>query len=249
MIPEIKADITQEPEPIRAWELLRISNFYYLFKRFVDFWFSLLFMIILMPFFAIIWIAIIIDSPGPALFIQERVGAVPIKRNNRIHWQPFHFKCYKFRTMKHNADPSIHQNYVEAYINGDNDGMNKCQGEDPQIKKLTHDPRITRVGRILRKTSLDELPQFGNILKGDMSLVGPRPAIPYEVEMYKPWHCQRLQGMQGLTGLWQVTARSSADFDEMVRLDIEYLEEQSTWLDIKIVLKTPFVVILGKGAH
>jgi lipopolysaccharide/colanic/teichoic acid biosynthesis glycosyltransferase len=113
---------------------------------------------------------------------------------------------------------------------------------------LIHDPRVTRVGKFLRKSSLDELPQLWNIFRGEMSLVGPRPAIPYEVEEYQRWHLRRLEAMSGLTGLWQVTARSSANFDEIIRLDIEYIENQSFLLDIKILLKTPFVVLRGKGA-
>jgi lipopolysaccharide/colanic/teichoic acid biosynthesis glycosyltransferase len=197
----------------------------------------------------VIGIAIIIDSPGPVIFVQERVGTKRIKKNEQYFWQQFYFNCYKFRTMVHNADPSLHQKYIQAYINADEEGMSNCQGEKSNVKKLIHDPRVTRLGCFLRKTSLDELPQFMNILKGDMSLVGPRPAIPYELEEYKPWHFQRLQGMQGLTGLWQVTARSSVDFDEMVRLDIEYLENQSAWLDIKIVLKTPYTILHCRGAH
>ncbi len=111
------------------------------------------------------------------------------------------------------------------------------------------DNRLTRLGRWLRETSLDELPQLWNVLKGDMSLVGPRPPLPYEVEMYEPWHCQRLAARPGITGLWQVTARSSADFDEMVQLDINYIQHQSLWLDLKILLKTPIAVLSGKGAE
>jgi len=248
MISDTKADLFLSDQ-IQARELERGRSFYFLLKRFIDFWVALLVPIFLLPVFVIISIAIVIDTPGPVFFRQERVGAKRIKRNNGFSWQHSIFTCFKFRTMIHNADSSLHQNFVEAFINADEEGMNECQGEKSQIKKLIHDPRITRVGQFLRKTSLDELPQFWNILKGDMSLVGPRPAIPYEVAVYKPWHFQRLQGMQGLTGLWQVTARCSADFDEMVSLDIEYLNTQSTWLDLKIILKTPFAVISGKGAH
>jgi len=130
----------------------------------------------------------------------------------------------------------------------DKQRMADLQGGETQIRKLTHDPRITHLGRILRISSLDETPQFWNVLKGDMSLVGPRPAIPYEVEMYKPWYRRRLETKPGITGLWQVTARCSADFEESVRLDIHYIEEQSLWLDIKILLKTPLAVISCKGA-
>jgi lipopolysaccharide/colanic/teichoic acid biosynthesis glycosyltransferase len=147
------------------------------------------------------------------------------------------------------ADQALHKRYIKAYIDNNKKEMGECQGEDTQIRKLIKDPRITKLGRILRKTSIDEVPQFWNILRGDMSLVGPRPAIPYEVPSYKQWNLKRLQGKPGLTGLWQVTARSSTDFDEMVRLDIKYFENQSIWNDLIIIMKTPFVVISGKGAH
>lgn len=127
--------------------------------------------------------------------------------------------------------------------------MDRLQGKKTETRKLENDSRITRVGRFLRKYSLDELPQFLNVLRGDMSLVGPRPPIDYEVDLYKPWHMKRFMARQGLTGLWQVTARSTASFEEMVQLDIEYIEKKSLWLDIKIIAKTPFVMIAGKGAR
>ena len=249
MISNTKPDTFLESDQAQTRELLSVPSFYNYFKRLVDFWVAFLVLVLLLPILAIIAVAIAIDSSGPVFFIQERVGAKRIKRNNKYSWQSIRFNCYKFRSMIPDADSSLHQNFVEAYINGDEKGMTECQGEQNNIKKLIHDPRVTRVGHFLRKTSLDELPQFWNILMGDMSLVGPRPAIPYELDVYKSWHHLRLQGMQGLTGLWQVTARSSADFDQMVRLDIEYLENQSAWSDFKIVLKTPFAMISGKGAH
>jgi len=249
LIPNTKDELFFKRDQTQTRELFSRRNSYFILKRLIDFLVAFLVLVLMFPVFAIIVIAIAIDSRGPFLFIQERVGAKRIKRNNGCYWQPIHFNCYKFRTMIHKTDPALHQSFIEAYINADDKGMTKCQGVPSQIKKLMHDPRITHVGRFLRKTSLDELPQFLNILIGNMSLVGPRPAIPYEVVAYKPWHRQRLQGMQGLTGLWQVTARSSADFDEMVRLDIKYLENQSFWLDLKIILKTPFVVLSCKGAH
>jgi lipopolysaccharide/colanic/teichoic acid biosynthesis glycosyltransferase len=127
--------------------------------------------------------------------------------------------------------------------------MAAVQGEENSTRKLVNDPRITRIGKILRKTSLDELPQLVNILAGEMSWVGPRPAIIYELEEYQTWHFHRFSATPGLTGLWQITARCSADFDEMVKLDIDYIEQQSMWLDIKIIFKTPFVVLSCKGAH
>ena len=150
--------------------------------------------------------------------------------------------------MHLNADTSIHQAYIKALINNDDEQIQILQGDTSSIHKLVNDSRITRPGKLLRKLSLDELPQLFNVLRGDMSLVGPRPAIPYEVEMYKPWHLQRLETQPGITGLQQVVSRSTADFDEQVKLDIEYIHQQSLWLDIKIMLKTPFVIITTRGA-
>jgi lipopolysaccharide/colanic/teichoic acid biosynthesis glycosyltransferase len=164
------------------------------------------------------------------------------------YWRQVTFKCFKFRTMVSNADQSLHKSYIKALINNDTESMAALQGEDTQIRKLTRDPRITRLGKILRKSSIDEIPQFINVLRGEMSLVGPRPAIPYEVEMYKPWHFRRLETKPGITGLWQVTARSSCDFDEIVTLDIQYIDQQSIWLDLKILLKTPIAVLFCRGA-
>ena len=151
--------------------------------------------------------------------------------------------------MKINADPLIHQAYVSALIANDQKQMTALQGKATQTRKLIHDSRIIRPGHILRKLSLDELPQLWNVLRGDMSLVGPRPAISYEVEMYKPWHLGRLQAQPGITGLQQVVARSTSDFDQQVRLDVEYIQNQSLWLDLKIMLQTPLAIISTKGAY
>ena len=151
--------------------------------------------------------------------------------------------------MKINADPSIHKEYFKALIENDEAKMTALQGAPTQPRKLVNDARLIRPGKILRKLSLDELPQLWNVLIGDMSLVGPRPAIPYEVEMYAPWHMRRLEAQPGLTGLQQVTARCIAEFDKQVQLDIDYIKHQSFWLDIKIILKTPLAVISTKGAH
>lgn len=222
---------------------------YYLIKRLIDFFGALILLVLLSPLLVLIAITILIYSPGPIFFVQERVGTKRQVHNNRSYWKKVNFRCYKFRTMKINADPSIHQAYVTALIENDQDKMLSIQGEPGQIHKLVHDTRITRPGAFLRKSSLDELPQLWNVLCGDMSLVGPRPAIPYEVEIYKPWHRRRLMAQQGLTGLQQVTARCLGDFDQQVRLDIEYIEKQSIWLDIKIILKTPLAVISTRGAH
>ena len=170
--------------------------------------------------------------------------------------------------MRVNADSSIHRQYIKALIENNQKEMQAVQkiatkprksmtkeqvtafqNAPTRPRKIVDDARVITPGKLLRKFSLDELPQLWNVLRGDMSMVGPRPAIPYEVEMYKPWHLQRLQSQPGITGLQQVTARCTTDFDEQVKLDIEYIKNQSLWLDIKIALKTPLAIISAKGAH
>jgi len=196
----------------------------------------------------VIALLIVLDTPGSPIFVQQRVGLRRKRAGNRIVWEVGTFPFYKFRTMRKNANPEIHRAYVGALIRNDHEGMAALQGEDVKVRKLVKDPRVTRVGAFLRKSSLDELPEFWNVLRGDMSLVGPRRPIPYEVEMYEPWHRKRLEAVPGLTGLWQVTARSSSSFDDMVELDLYYIEHQSLWLDLKILLMTPLAVLRGQGA-
>jgi lipopolysaccharide/colanic/teichoic acid biosynthesis glycosyltransferase len=155
------------------------------------------------------------------------------------------FEMLKFRSMFVNADPAIHQQYVSWYIKS----SGQVERTGNEVFKLTADPRITPVGRFLRRTSLDELPQFWNVLKGDMSLVGPRPPLPFEVEQYQPWHRRRvLDAKPGVTGLWQVEGRSRTTFDEMVRLDLRYARTRSLWTDLRILAATPRAMITGKGA-
>jgi len=223
-------------------------NGYYLAKRIMDVFAALILLILFSPLMVLITLAIKIYSPGPIFFVQERIGSKRQTRGKNSYWKRVAFRCYKFRTMHHNADSAVHQAYIKALIDNDHKQIQTLQGDTSSIHKLVHDSRITRPGRLLRKLSLDELPQLFNVLRGDMSLVGPRPAIPYEVEMYKPWHLQRLEVQPGITGLQQVTLRSTADFDEQVRLDIEYIHLQSLWLDIKIILKTPLIIISTRGA-
>ena len=155
----------------------------------------------------------------------------------------------KFRTMDVNADTRLHQEYMRRFINNRPDVHEPQEGSASKLFKIVNDPRVTPVGRFLRKTSLDELPQLWNVLRGDMSLVGPRPAIAYELEQYKPWHYRRVfDAKPGITGLWQVTGRSRTTFDQMVRLDLRYARTCSVWTDIRILLATPRAVISGKGA-
>jgi lipopolysaccharide/colanic/teichoic acid biosynthesis glycosyltransferase len=223
-------------------------KFYYFAKRVLDIVIASILLFFLSPLLLLVALLVWIDSPGPIIFTQTRVGSKRKQYNGFSYWRKQPFKVYKFRTMTTNANPEIHQSYVKALIQNDNEGMAAIQGEPTSTRKLVNDPRITRLGCVLRKSSLDELPQFWNVIKGDMSLVGPRPPISYEVEMYKTWHHQRFMAKPGISGLWQVTARSSADFDEMVNLDIEYIKNQSLWLDIKIIIKTPLVVLSTRGA-
>jgi lipopolysaccharide/colanic/teichoic acid biosynthesis glycosyltransferase len=158
------------------------------------------------------------------------------------------FTFLKFRTMHAHNNSSIHEDYVRRFISGKVNSRISDRGQPP-VYKLVHDPRVTRLGRFLRKTSLDELPQFINVLKGEMSLVGPRPPIPYECDVYDLWHRRRvLEAKPGITGLWQVNGRSKTTFDEMVRLDLRYARSWSLWLDLKILLKTPQAVLFGEGA-
>jgi lipopolysaccharide/colanic/teichoic acid biosynthesis glycosyltransferase len=246
---DIKLNIIQETERLDLLPVAENRIIYYISKRALDIIVSLIALLVLIPLIALVAILIKLDTRGPIIFVQERVGSRRMVQNHATYWKRVAFRCYKFRTMVCNADQSLHRSYVKALINNDCEGMAELQGDATQIRKLTHDPRITRVGRILRKCSIDEIPQFVNVIRGEMSLVGPRPAIPYEVEMYKPWHHRRLEAKPGITGLWQVTARSTASFDEMINIDIQYIKQQSFWLDILIIVKTPLAVFSCKGAN
>ena len=205
------------------------------FKRGLDFAATLMLLALLSPLFLILAALVKLNSPGPILFRQVRIGRLA---------KPF--TMLKFRTMRVNADSAIHQAFVSELIKAGGQRPDSAKGG---VLKIVNDPRVTSVGRILRKTSLDELPQFWNVLMGDMSLVGPRPPLAYEVEQYQAWHRRRvLDAKSGITGLWQVTGRSRTTFDEMVRLDLRYARKCSLWTDIKILLATPRAVISGKGA-
>ena len=206
-------------------------------KRLIDIAGSSLLAIVCAPLFLAIALAIKLSSKGPILFRQQRVGQ---------YGQCFTF--LKFRSMYVNNDHSVHKEYVTKLIASRAD-RELSNGKGEGIYKLTNDKRITTVGKFLRRTSLDELPQFLNVLKGDMSLVGQRPPIPYELAAYQTWHRRRLLEVKpGITGLWQVTGRSRVKFDEMVRLDLRYATSWSPWLDLKILIRTPIAVIRGSGA-
>jgi exopolysaccharide biosynthesis polyprenyl glycosylphosphotransferase len=235
--PEDKANVSADGGSDRTLypEVKRTESspkFFAHVKRAMDISSALLGLCIVSPAFVLIAVLIKLTSRGPVFFKQKRVGQ--FGRD---------FVFLKFRSMFVNNDSSIHQQYVRDLIAG------KTTGGDGTFK-MKNDPRVTSLGRFLRRTSLDELPQLINVLKGEMSLVGPRPPIRYETEEYKLWHQRRIQEVKpGITGLWQVAGRSRTTFDEMVRLDLQYIENQSLWLDLKILLKTGRAVLSGNGAY
>lgn len=201
-------------------------------KRIIDMTVSLVIILLLLPLFALIAVMIKLDSPGPVFFRQQRIGD-----KGKI------FTFLKFRSMYVDNDDRIHRQYVTRLIKGE-------VSENEGVFKITNDPRVTSIGKILRKTSLDELPQFFNVLKGDMALVGPRPPIPYELAAYQPWHFRRfMECKPGITGLWQVEGRSKTTFDGMVRMDIRYSRDKSLLSDLRLLLKTPAALLSAKGAY
>jgi lipopolysaccharide/colanic/teichoic acid biosynthesis glycosyltransferase len=227
--PTLYPDLSQREDARKSFRVV---------KRMMDILGSLLALVIFSPIFLFAALAIKATSRGPIFFRQGRIGQ---------HGNSFMF--LKFRSMYVNNDASVHKAYVQKLIAGKAD-KHPSDGNGQGVYKLTKDSRITRVGSFLRKTSMDELPQFINVLKGEMSLVGPRPPVPYEVEAYDIWHRRRLlEAKPGITGLWQVSGRSRVTFDDMVRLDLQYARSWSPWTDIKILLRTPAAVMLGEGAH
>jgi len=228
---------------------------YEIAKRMIDLAICLLALPVVLPLMAICAFLIRMDSPGPVLFVQERVG--------RGGWR---FQLYKFRTMHYNLDDSSHRTFMKAFVNGQVGGKGDRgkngtfrsiktstgpllgSNGNGRIYKPVHISQLTRVGRILRKTSVDELPQILNVLKGEMSLVGPRPNVPWEVEEYRGWHHERLEVLPGITGLAQVRGRSGISFDSIVKYDIEYIENRSLMLDLKILSWTVAAVLCERGA-
>ena len=193
-------------------------------------------LLIAAPMAAVIALLIKLSSPGPVLFRQTRVGRDGKK-----------FTFYKFRSMREGCDDAKHREYIELFIQGKEEELKKLQG-GKKLYKMTGDERVTSIGKFLRRTSLDELPQLINVFKGEMSMVGPRPHLAYEVDLYKSWHRRRLEGFPGITGWWQIHGRSRVPFDEAVRMDIWYLERQSLILDIRIMCRTLTKAIVGRGA-
>ncbi len=226
-----------------GWFIEKITTrkiFYDFIKRVIGIFLSITSAVIFLPFFIVIAILTKLSSrQGPVIFKQERIG---LSRKKFTFW--------KFRSMYVNSNSEIHRSYVEQLIKNGSPNDPTATQEHEKTYKITNDPRVTPVGKFLRKTSIDELPQLINVLKGEMSLVGPRPPIPYELWSYDIWHKRRVLDIKpGITGLWQVKGRSRTTFDEMVRLDLKYIREWSLWLDIKILLQTPWAVFSSKGAY
>ncbi len=226
---------TYKTLPITPAEITAAKRISLVVKRLIDLFLAVIGLTILSPILFIIAGLIRFTSPGPVLFRQERIGLKGKK-----------FTMFKFRSMIANNDSSIHKQFVTAFIKGKDVGQ-ECGGK--KVMKITNDPRITTIGRLIRKTSLDELPQLFNVLTGDMSFVGPRPPIPYEVDAYSLWHKRRVMDVKpGITGIWQVYGRSITDFDGMVRMDINYIKQQSLLLDLKLIVMTPFSLFSSSGA-
>ena len=218
---------------------------YFSCKRLIDVVLASLLLLLLLPLMLVIAVAIKLDTPGPVIFIQQRVGATRDSERGRTRWRLRTFAFYKFRSMIAGTDQSRHVEYIRAFVQG---RLQATEGSTARFK-LMHDSRVTRVGALLRRTSLDELPQLFNVLKGDMSLVGPRPVPAYEVAEYRRTDVERLTAPPGLTGLWQVNGRGEVPFDQMIRMDCEYVHNQSLWLDFKILLATIPAVLVGRGAR
>jgi exopolysaccharide biosynthesis polyprenyl glycosylphosphotransferase len=233
-VPGRVADVKLYPEISRQESNKRLPM---IVKRAIDVIGSGALLLVLSPVLALIALAIKLTSKGPVIFKQERLGQ--FGRN---------FECLKFRTMHLDNDPKIHREFVERFIVGKEE--ERINEAEPVVYKITDDPRVTAIGKFLRKTSLDEFPQFWNVLRGEMSLVGPRPPLSYEFEVYDFWHRRRIYEVKpGVTGLWQVSGRSRTSFDDMVRLDLRYSQSWSLWLDLKILVATPRAVFTGNGAY
>lgn len=218
--------------PLIGLQSCTISGLDLAVKRLIDVAVAAVLIAFISPLLLAIYAIVKLTSSGPAIFVQKRVG-----HKGRV------FDFYKFRTMYVSQDDKVHREYAAKWISN----QAFVGGQKEKTFKITNDRRITPIGRLLRRYSLDELPQLLNVLKGDMSLVGPRPALLYEIDLYKEWHKERLEGLPGLTGLWQVAGRNQLSFDEMVKLDLEYLRNWSPSQDLKLILKTVPTVLLGTG--
>lgn len=225
------------------------SASYYVVKRVVDVVVSSLLLVVLSPLLLVVAVGTLIDSGRPIIFSQPRIRGRRIRLGDGATWSTESFTFYKFRTMATDAQATSHEEYMAAYIAGDEAAISDLNpDEGAGTYKLVSDPRVTRFGRILRRASIDELPQLWNVLKGDMSLVGPRPPIPYEVELYRPADMRRFAAMPGITGLWQVSGRAALSFDEMIELDVDYITRRSLLLDLSLLVRTVPAVFSQEGA-
>jgi lipopolysaccharide/colanic/teichoic acid biosynthesis glycosyltransferase len=221
------------------------NEIYFVCKRCIDLSLAALVLILLLPVLLLIAVLIKIDSSGPVFFTHERVGAKRLQVQGKATWVVGNFRMHKFRSMVQNADSALHEAYIRDFVEG---RVQPNEGPDGKFK-LTNDPRVTRIGKVLRRTSLDELPQLLNVLKGQMSLVGPRPVPPYEVACYRPGDHKRLTALPGITGLWQVNGRCRVSFEEMIDMDLEYIKNASLRLDLQILFQTIPAVLCGRGAE
>jgi exopolysaccharide production protein ExoY len=227
------------PDTLAAWRPL-------LAKRAFDLMLATVLIVALAPVLAAIALVIVLDSGRPILYAPRRVGARPRRHGGELRWEVREFRMLKFRTMVPDACSSpLHETFVRAFVAG----CIRADGGDDAPFKLAGDPRVTRVGRWLRTMSFDELPQLLNVLAGSMSLVGPRPVPRYEFELYEPRHMARLAALPGVTGVWQVSGRSRASFEEMVRMDALYARDRSLRLDVRLLARTVPVVFSRKGAR
>lgn len=207
-------------------------TYFTLLKPVLDYFVAAILLMVTSPLFLFFSIGIKLHSPGPIFYYQQRTG-----KDGRP------FRMIKFRTMRVNAKADLHKDYVQSLI------KKNLSPEDlgRETLKLATDPRITGLGKILRSFGLDELPQLINVLRGEMSMVGPRPSLDYELEVYEEWHKKRLSVLPGITGVWQVTAHNTVPFNEMVQIDIDYIQKANLWLDLKIMLQTPIEMLRKKG--
>lgn len=246
--PELKvAWPTSEDLPLIA-QRNEQRRLYFACKRVLDFSVAAILLAVLSPLMLLLAVLIRLDSPGPAIFTQPRVGLRRRGHGRGATWELGTFTFYKFRSMVNGADPTVHREFTHALLCGDQATVEELLAGETQLNKMTNDARITRLGRLLRKASLDELPQLWNVLRGDMGLVGPRPPTVYEAEMYDRLQCQRMGTLPGMTGLWQTNGRCHTTYEEMIQEDLDYIEHQSLWLDLKVLALTPVAVLRARGA-
>ena len=235
--------IERLPLPGRATGVSERGALFYRTKQALDLVSTVILLLVLSPLLLLIALAILLESGRPIIFSHDRVGARRrcVSRGASSGWELTVFRFFKFRSMVVGADPAVHKAHIESFVHGE-------AAQDDGSFKLRNDARVTRVGRVLRASSLDELPQLVNVLRGEMSLVGPRPLPAYEVELYEPEHFARFTAPSGVTGLWQVEGRAQNPFAQMIELDIAYVSNQSLARDLSILLRTPAAVLTRNGA-